>query len=180
MSFCVTTDVDLPPSCPIKNGNGTKMNCSEGEYGFELFQNGEIGSREYELDLIGSDLHPGDYCLRSFVYFSDLLSNGSIDLLFDYSSSSSRNRTELMRINSSSVFENRWNELREDFRLNSLPSKVSFVFHRGVSNGNSFSIALDQLTILDQPCRKNPFENILNHLRSLQNHFQRQHRHRNQ
>lgn len=142
MYFCVRTALDLPATCPIKDGNGAKMNCSEGlfvclsypertssflgEYGYELFSDGEIGSREYELDLFGSLLYPGDYCLRSFVYFSDLLSNGSIDLLFDYSSSSSSslNRSVSIQLNSSSILGNRWNELRQDFKLNSLPSKV--------------------------------------------------------
>ena len=140
-----------------------------------MFEGGEIGSRKYELDLFGSLLYPGDYCLRSFVYFTDLLSNGSIDLLFDYSSSSSSslNQNESIQLNSSSILDNRWNELRQDFRLNSLPSKVrllskekkipssfkvSFIFRRGISNSNSFAIALDQLTILDQPCRKNLFK----------------------
>ncbi|CAF4203703.1 unnamed protein product, partial [Rotaria sordida] len=147
MFFCLKTDPDLPATCPIEHENGPKINCSEGEYGYEKFEENQIGSRSYELESLPI-LSIGHHCIRLFYYFSDGNSNGTIRIILE-DSQTHQNRT-IFTV--SSYVANKWHEIRQNFQIFNSISNMFFIFERGSSNAESFYIAIDEITLIDLYC----------------------------
>ncbi|CAF4255784.1 unnamed protein product, partial [Rotaria sordida] len=147
MFFCLKTDPDLPATCPIEHENGPKINCSEGEYGYEKFEENQIGSRSYELESLPI-LSIGHHCIRLFYYFSDGNSNGTIRIVLE-DSQTHQNQTILTV---SSYVANKWHEIRQNFQIFNSISNMFFIFERGSSNAESFYIAIDEITLIDLYC----------------------------
>jgi hypothetical protein len=140
MYFCEKTDPNLPSICPILNGNGSKMNCTEGiywktiffsldtlfntgEYGYEIFEGEKSGSRSYQLESL-PNLSIGDHCIELFYYLSDENSNGSIQVLIE-DSQTNKNDTILL----TSLYQaNKWHQIRQNFRTFHSIFKVIFLF----------------------------------------------------
>ncbi|CAF1403011.1 unnamed protein product [Rotaria sordida] len=147
MFFCLKTDPDLPATCPIEHENGPKINCSEGEYGYEKFEENQIGSRSYELESLPI-LSIGHHCIRLFYYFSDGNSNGTIRIILE--DSQTRQNQTILTV--SSYVANKWHEIRQNFQIFNSISNMFFIFERGSSNAESFYIAIDEITLIDLYC----------------------------
>ncbi|CAF5103931.1 unnamed protein product, partial [Rotaria sp. Silwood1] len=119
------TDPNLPSTCPTLNANGPRINCTEGEYGYEKFEIGQIGSRSYKLDLT-SDLSYGEHCIRFYYYLSNNYSNGSINVIVE-DSQSNQNQTVVIAY---LRLENRWHEIRENFYIENENPTIYFLFTR--------------------------------------------------
>ena len=136
MYFCVKTDLDLPATCPIKDGNGTKRNCSEGsssgkqrqrnsllllgEYGYELFEDGEIGSREYQLDLDNQVEQIGEHCFGIDYFLSDGDSLGKIFVIIE----DEFNQINQTILQAQQREENRWHRIHQTFNIENPNPKV--------------------------------------------------------
>ncbi|CAF3927424.1 unnamed protein product [Adineta steineri] len=148
MFFCEKTDPNLPATCPIFNSTGPRMNCSEGEYGYERFEGGETGSRLHKLDM-NRNLEEGEHCIRFYYYLSDTNSNGNIQVIIE-DTLANTNQTILT---ASQRLENRWHEIREGFYVNNANPNIYFGFNRNSSSDLlPYFIAIDQLTIVDIQC----------------------------
>ncbi|CAF3819570.1 unnamed protein product, partial [Rotaria sp. Silwood1] len=147
MFFCLKTNPNLPATCSIEHENGPKINCSEGEYGYEKFEENQIGSRSYELESLPI-LSIGHHCIRLFYYFSDGNSNATIRIILE-DSQTHQNRTI---ITVSSHVANKWHEIRQNFQIFNSISNMFFLFERGSSNAESFYIAIDEITLIDLYC----------------------------
>ncbi|CAF1062709.1 unnamed protein product [Adineta steineri] len=148
MFFCEKTDPNLPATCPIFNSTGPRMNCSEGEYGYERFEGGETGSRLHKLDM-NRDLEEGEHCIRFFYYLSDTNSNGNIQVIIE-DTLANTNQTILT---ASQRLQNRWHEIRQNFNVNNDKPNIYFGFNRNSSSDLlPYFIAIDQLTIVDIEC----------------------------
>ncbi|CAF3657994.1 unnamed protein product [Rotaria sp. Silwood1] len=148
MFFCEKTDPNLPSTCPTLNANGPRINCTEGEYGYEKFEIGQIGSRSYKLDLT-SDLSYGEHCIRFYYYLSNNYSNGSINVIVE-DSQSNQNQTVVIAY---LRLENRWHEIRENFYIENENPTIYFLFTRESSlDLDPFYLAIDDITIIDVEC----------------------------
>ncbi|CAF1308915.1 unnamed protein product [Adineta steineri] len=148
MFFCERTDPNLPATCPTFNSTGPRMNCSEGEYGYERFEGGEIGSRLHKLALT-RDLEEGEHCIRFYYYLSDTNSNGNIQVIIE-DTLANTNQTILTV---SQRLQNRWHEIRQGFNVNNDKPNIYFEFNRNSSSDSlPYFIAIDEITILDIEC----------------------------
>ncbi|CAM4976988.1 unnamed protein product [Rotaria socialis] len=127
MFFCQKEDPNLPSTCPTFNETGPRINCSQGEYGYEKFEVGDTGYRSYTLDL---------------------------SLALSYDNQTNQNETILTV---SSRFENRWYEIRHNFHLENENPTIHFLFERQLStDSNPFYVAIDEITIIDLQCEPMP------------------------
>ncbi|CAF1432569.1 unnamed protein product [Rotaria magnacalcarata] len=152
MFFCQKTDPNLPSTCPTFNETGPRINCSEGEYGYEKFEVGDTGYRSYTLDL-SLALSYGQHCIRFYYYLSNNYSNGTIHIIIQ-DNQTNQNETILTV---SSRFENRWYQIRHDFHLDNENPTIHFLFERQLStDSNPFYVAIDDITIIDLQCEPIP------------------------
>ena len=122
MFFCQQTDPNLPATCPIFNATGPRINCSEGEYGYEKFEIGQIGSRSYKIDerfSFSSEKH----CIRFYYYLSDENSNGSIKVILE--DNQLNQNTTIVTVSTRS--QNRWYQIRKSFLSPTEDSTVIFI-----------------------------------------------------
>ncbi|CAF1216545.1 unnamed protein product [Adineta ricciae] len=148
MYFCAKTDPDLPATCPSFNLTGPKLNCSEGEYGYEKFESGETGSRVHPVD-IRRPLEAGEQCIGFYYYLSDNKSNASINVIVEDTVSN----TNTTILSASERHENRWHEIRGDFYLYNENPTIYFEFQRGASlDSLPFYLAIDDIIINNFEC----------------------------
>ncbi|CAF3093912.1 unnamed protein product [Rotaria socialis] len=152
MFFCQKEDPNLPSTCPTFNETGPRINCSQGEYGYEKFEVGDTGYRSYTLDL-SLALSYGQHCIRFYYYLSNNYSNGTIHIIIQ-DNQTNQNETILTV---SSRFENRWYEIRHNFHLENENPTIHFLFERQLStDSNPFYVAIDEITIIDLQCEPMP------------------------
>ncbi|CAF2792367.1 unnamed protein product [Rotaria sp. Silwood2] len=148
MFFCEKTDPNLPATCPTLNENGPRINCSQGEYGYELFEIGQIGYRSYKLDL-NSELLSGQHCIRFYYYLSDNKSNGTINVIIE-DNQSNQNQTILTIY---SPIQNKWHSIRTNFYIDNQNPTIYFLFQKQSSlDSLPFYMAIDDITIIDLEC----------------------------
>ncbi|CAF1169821.1 unnamed protein product [Rotaria sordida] len=163
MFFCEKSDPNLPSTCPTLNGTGPRINCSEGEYGYELFEMGEIGYRSYKVDLT-SQLSSGQHCIRFYYYLSDQYSNGTIQVIIQ-DTILNQNQTILIAY---LRLQNRWHEIRENFYLDNPNPTIYFLFQREYSSDFlPYYMAIDDITIIDLECDPIPTTTIITTTQTL-------------
>ncbi|CAF4164050.1 unnamed protein product [Rotaria sordida] len=163
MFFCEKSDPNLPSTCPTLNGTGPRINCSEGEYGYELFEMGEIGYRSYKVDLT-SQLSSGQHCIRFYYYLSDQYSNGTIQVIIQ-DTILNQNQTILIAY---LRLQNRWHEIRENFYLDNPNPTIYFLFQREYSSDFlPYYMAVDDITIIDLECDPIPTTTIITTTQTL-------------
>ncbi len=90
-----------------------------GEYGYQIFEAEESGSRSYQLESL-LNLSIGDHCIQLFYYLSDGNSNGTIQVLIE-DRQTNQNHTILL----TSLYQaNKWHQIRQNFRIFHYISKV--------------------------------------------------------